>query len=113
MQKLEYIVCSLNRVSKIPSTNHSHANMFDSKQQAGCFVQWWSQQEWKVNLWLALLTYACMYRGSPLWRCPRDRAFQLGLGEGPIGLVGPISQPRGTIDTASRTLGHTNAPTLL
>ena len=30
-------------------------------------------------------------------------------GEGPIGLVGPISQPRGIIDTTSLTLGHTNA----
>ena len=37
------------------------------------------------------------------------RAFQLGQGEGPIGLVGPISQPRGSIDTASLTLGRTNA----
>ena len=48
--------------------------------------------------------YVCMYRGSPLWRCPWDRAFQLGQGEGPIGVVGSISQPRGTIDTASLTL---------
>ena len=52
-------------------------------------------------------TYVCMYRGRPSWRCPWDRAFQLGQGEGPIGLVGPISQPRGTIDTASLTLVHT------
>ena len=35
----------------------------------------------------------CMYRGCPSWRCSWDRAFQLGLGEGPFGLVGPISQP--------------------
>ena len=49
----------------------------------------------------------CMYRGHPSWRCPWDRVFQLGLGEGPIGIVGPMSQPRGTIDTASRTLVHT------
>ena len=41
-------------------------------------------------------------------RCPWYRVFQLGLGEGPIGLVGPISQPRGTIDSASLTLVHTN-----
>ena len=33
--------------------------------------------------------------------------FQLGQEEGLIGLVGLISQPRGTIDTASLTLGHT------
>ena len=38
--------------------------------------------------------------------------FQLGQGEGPIGLVGPICQPRGTIDTASLTLGHTNIGTV-
>ena len=38
--------------------------------------------------------YVCMYRGRPSWRCPWDRAFQLGQGEGPIGLVGPISQPQ-------------------
>ena len=31
-------------------------------------------------------------------------AFQLGQREGPIGLVGPISEPRGTIDTASLTI---------
>ena len=49
-----------------------------------------------------------MYRGSPLWRCPWDRAFQLGQGEGPIGFVGPISQPRGTTDSASLTLEHTS-----
>ena len=35
--------------------------------------------------------------------------FQLGQGEGPIGLVGPITQPRGIIDTASLTLDHTYA----
>ena len=32
-----------------------------------------------------------------------------GLRGGTIGLVGPISQPRGTIDTASLTLIHTRA----
>ena len=36
-------------------------------------------------------------------------AFQLGQGEGPIGIVGPISQPRVIIDAASLTLGLTNA----
>ena len=56
-----------------------------------------------------ICSHECMYRGRPLWRCPWDRAFQLGLGEGPIGLVGPISQPRGTNDTASLTLDHTYA----
>ena len=50
-----------------------------------------------------------MYRGSPSWRCPWDRALQLGQGGGPIGIVGPISQRRGTIDTASLTLDHTYA----
>ena len=35
--------------------------------------------------------------------------IQLGMGEGPIGIVGPISQPRGTIDNMSRTLTRTNA----
>ena len=44
-----------------------------------------------------------MYKSRPLW----DRAFQLGQGEGPIGLVGPIFQPRGTIGTASLMLDHT------
>ena len=48
-----------------------------------------------------------MYRGCPLWRCPWDRAFQLGQGEGPIGFVGPIFQARGTIGTASLTLALT------
>ena len=38
-----------------------------------------------------------------------ERAFQLGQGEGPIGIVGPISQPRSTIGTASLTLIRTNA----
>ena len=32
-----------------------------------------------------------------------------GPGEGLIGIVGPISQPRGTIDTGSLTLDHTYA----
>ena len=38
-----------------------------------------------------------------------DRAFQLGQGEGPIGIVGPISQSRDTNDAASLTLIRTNA----
>ena len=50
-----------------------------------------------------------MYRGCLWWRCPWDWAVQLGQAEGPIGLVGLIFQPRGTINTASLTLGHTNA----
>ena len=45
------------------------------------------------------------FREQETWRCPWKRAVQ---GEGPIGLMGPISQPRGTIDTVSRTLLHTN-----
>ena len=35
---------------------------------------------------------------------PKER----GQGEGPIGLVGPISQPHGTNGTASLTLDHTH-----
>ena len=54
--------------------------------------------------------YVCMYvymhRGCPLWSCPLLWALQLRLGEGPIGIVGPVSQPRGTINTVSRTLDH-------
>ena len=50
-----------------------------------------------------------MYRGRPLWRCPWDRAFQLGQRKGPIMIVGPMTQPRGIIDTASLTLYHTHA----
>ena len=53
--------------------------------------------------------HACMYRGHLSWKCPWDRAFQLGQGEGPIGLMGPISQPRSTNDTALLMLGHTCA----
>ena len=56
--------------------------------------------------WLCM--YVCMYRGRPLWRCPWDWAFQLGQGEGPIGLVGPISQPRGTIGTHAGSYLRTN-----
>ena len=43
-----------------------------------------------------LTGYVCMYRGCPPWNCSLLWAVQLGLGEGPIGIVGPISQPRGT-----------------
>ena len=53
--------------------------------------------------------YVCMYSGVPSWNCPLLRVVQLGQGEGPIGIVGPISQPHGTIDTASLTLDHTCA----
>ena len=53
--------------------------------------------------------YVCMYRGCPLWRCQLLRALQLGQGEGPIGLMGPISQPHGAINTPSLTLDHTYA----
>ena len=54
-------------------------------------------------------SHVCMYRGRPWWRCPWDWAFQLGQGEGPIGIVGPISQPRNTSDAASLTLVRTKA----
>ena len=54
-----------------------------------------------VVMYFCSIPYVCMYRGHPSWRCPWDRAFQLAQGEGPIGFLGPISQPRGTIDTAS------------
>ena len=50
-----------------------------------------------------------MYRGRLSWKCPWNRALQLDLGEGPIRIVGPMSQPRGTIDTASLMLDHTHA----
>ena len=53
--------------------------------------------------------YVCMYRSRPLWNFPLLRAIQLGLGEGAIGIVGPLSQPSGTIHTASLTLYHTHA----
>ena len=38
-----------------------------------------------------------------------ESGVQLGLGEGPNKKVGPMSRPRGTIDTASRTLTYTYA----
>ena len=63
--------------------------------------------ELKSNFRNVSTMYVCMYRGRPSWRCPWDPAFQLGQGEGPIGPVGPISQPRGT-DTASLTLDRTH-----
>ena len=50
-----------------------------------------------------------MYRDCPSWKCPWKRAVQLGQGEGLIGIVGPMSQPRGTIDTGSLALNHTHA----
>ena len=37
------------------------------------------------------------------------RRSNWAIGKEHIGLVGPISQPHGTIDTASLTLSHTNA----
>ena len=47
-----------------------------------------------------------------------ESGVQLGLGEGPIKKVGPMSQPRYTIDTVSRTMVLTHVhgafrPTLL
>ena len=54
--------------------------------------------------------YVCIGRGCPLWNCPLLRAIQLGLGEGPIGIAGPMFQTRGgTIDAASHKLDHTSA----
>ena len=47
------------------------------------------------------------------------RAFQLGQGEGPIGIAGPISQPRGTMaprHARRNVLAHSYAlsePTLI
>ena len=58
---------------------------------------------------LALSMYVFRYRGCPSWNCPLLRAVQLSLGDRPINKVGPMSQPRGTIDTASRMLYHTHA----
>ena len=40
---------------------------------------------------------------------PMGLGVLLDLGEGLINKVGPMSQPRGTIDTASRALDHTHA----
>ena len=49
-----------------------------------------------------------------------ESGVQLGLEEGPINKVGQMFQPRGTVDTTSRTLDHTRTlnvcfsePTLL
>ena len=42
-------------------------------------------------------------------KLPMGSGVQLGLGEGPINEVGPMSQPLGTIDTMSHTLDHTQA----
>ena len=47
------------------------------------------------HLTLFNATYVCMYRGRSLWNYPWNWAIQLGLGEGPIGIMGPMSQPRG------------------
>ena len=44
--------------------------------------------------------YVFMYRGHPLWNCPLLRAIQLNQGEGPIGIMGPMSQPRGIVTHA-------------
>ena len=55
-----------------------------------------------------LAFYVCMEAAlCGITHC--SRAVQLGLGEGPIGVAGPISQPRGIIDTVSRVLDHTCA----
>ena len=40
---------------------------------------------------------------------PLELGVQLGQGEGPIGIAGPMSLPAGTIDTASHKLAHTHA----
>ena len=56
--------------------------------------------------------YVCMYVCIEAALCgnyPLLWALQLRLGEGPLGIVGPMSQLRGTIDTASCTLDHTCA----
>ena len=58
---------------------------------------------------LIFIMYVCMYRGQNSWRCLWDQAFQLGQREGPIGLVGPIYQHRGTTGSVSPTLVHTYA----
>ena len=59
--------------------------------------------------WMYVCTsmYVCMYKGCPSWNCPWDRASNWAWGRGPS-KVGPMSQPRGTIDTPSRMLIHTN-----
>ena len=64
----------------------------------------------KVRVLLLTCMYVCIRRGRPSWNCPWEGAIQLGQGEGPIGIVGPISQPRGTNGTASLTLERTSAP---
>ena len=65
------------------------------------------EEEEEVSLVICKM-YVCMY-AYPLWKCPWNRAVQLGLGERPINKVGPISQSRSIIDTASHTLIRTNA----
>ena len=56
----------------------------------------------KCLFWLHVYVYIeVALRGVPM-----ERVGQLSMGEGPI-----KSQPRGTIDTVSRTLDHTHAHT--
>ena len=55
----------------------------------------WALFRGYLQLCPALSLYVCMYRGYPLWNCPLLRAVQLGQGEGPIRIVGPMSQPHG------------------
>ena len=43
----------------------------------------------------------------PFVEMPMGLGVPMDQGEGPIGLAGPISQPRGTIDTVSLMLDHT------
>ena len=70
-----------------------------------------SFEAWETHRYLKnRLGIVCMYRGRPSWNCPWEGAIQLGQGEGPIGIVGPISQPRRTNGTASLTLERTSAP---
>ena len=81
--------------SRITKAQDPRISNFESLKNPALFSSW----AWALGS--RAKHDVCMYRGRLMWRCPWDRAFQLGRGEGPIGIVGPISQPRGTIDTAS------------
>ena len=53
--------------------------------------------------------YECMYVSRLTFvELLMESGVQLGLGEGPINKVGPMSQPRGIDGTASRTLSVAN-----
>ena len=88
--------------------NHSYKQGVDIGEVYYCLLlynvlyRFWHTH---LHMWNSSLVCVCIHVCIEV--ALHGDAHGIGHSNWPIGIVGPISQPRGTIDTASLTLTHT------